>query len=185
MQRSFEELPEQLLSFIQENARKTNDFKSIIALGETSNVEFKSTLRFNLLANKIDPVIEHASLKTLVAFLNSTGGRLIIGVNDQGEVVGLDNDKFKTPDLFQLHFWNLFRRCIGSEFSEFIKSEIVHVDNKIVFSILCKSSVKPVFLKWKASGDAEFQELFYIRAGPQTERLSTRQIVNYINSHFN
>ena len=48
----------------------------LIQNGETENVEFKSTLRWNIHTQKKDDAIEHASLKTIAAFLNSYGGTL-------------------------------------------------------------------------------------------------------------
>lgn len=32
-------------------------------------------------------------LKTICAFANGEGGQLLIGVNDQGEIIGIDNSK--------------------------------------------------------------------------------------------
>lgn len=40
--------------------------------------------------------MEKAVLKTLVAFLNSKGGTLLIGVADDGTVIGVDEDSFET-----------------------------------------------------------------------------------------
>ena len=178
------ELPQQVLALLKANSQQTINIKSIISSGETSHIEFKSTLRFNLRANKIDPIIELSTLKTIAAFLNSSGGMLIIGVSDEGTILGLEQDKFKNMDSLQLHFWNLLRQTIGPEFSEFIKANIINVDNKFVLSVLCNASNRPVFLKWKESGEPNYQDIFYIRAGPQTERLGTRQAIEYIKDHY-
>jgi hypothetical protein len=48
-----------------------DDLKSIIDKGEDYNVEFKSTLRWDLKAGKTNQQVERASLKTISAFLNS------------------------------------------------------------------------------------------------------------------
>lgn len=64
-------------------------FESKISRGESMHTEFKSTLRYNVKASQNDPKLEHAVLKTLAAFMNSKGGTLFVGVNDEGEVVGL------------------------------------------------------------------------------------------------
>ena len=56
----------------------------LIDVGESGEVEFKSTLRWHLHAERMDKEIEHASLKTIAAFLNTAGGTLLIGVNDDG-----------------------------------------------------------------------------------------------------
>ena len=71
-----------------------------------------------------------AALTTVVAFLNADGGNLIIGVSDQGEVVGLDRDlrilKKKDKDGFELKLRELIKATIepfpvglvGVEFEE-------------------------------------------------------------------
>ena len=65
----------------------------LIRLGESKTVEFKSTLRWNLREGKKDPtVVTHAVLKTIAAFLNTEGGDLLIGVADDGSIVGTEPD---------------------------------------------------------------------------------------------
>jgi predicted HTH transcriptional regulator len=56
-------------------------------------VEFKSSLRWNYRADKSDREMEKMVVKTVAGFLNSyRGGNLIIGLNDQGQVLGLEPD---------------------------------------------------------------------------------------------
>ncbi len=87
-------------------------WKELILKGETKTVEFKSTLRYCLHRKSAKPEIEHSSFKNIAAFLNSEGGHLFIGVDDQGKLLGLDND-FQTfrdknkEDAFRKHFDNL------------------------------------------------------------------------------
>ncbi len=52
----------------------------LVQEGEDDFVEFKSTLRWNMHTQKRDKAIEHASLKTIAAFLNSHGGTLSISL---------------------------------------------------------------------------------------------------------
>ena len=59
---------------------------------------FKSSLRVNLHTGNQDSRIEHDALKTLAAFLNTRGGTLVIGVDDKGIPLGLENDGFQTED---------------------------------------------------------------------------------------
>jgi len=75
--------------------------------------EFKGTLRVNLHTGQNDVKLEHAVLKTLAAFLNSKGGTLFVGVNDDGEVIGLENDKFLNRDKMALHLDNLIKDQLG------------------------------------------------------------------------
>ena len=80
------------------------DVNELIAKGESSTVEFKSSLRRNLHTNQNDRIVELAVLKTVAAFLNSRdGGTLIIGVSDDHKPVGIEVDAFKNEDRMGLH----------------------------------------------------------------------------------
>ena len=59
---------------------------------ETDLIEFKSTFGFNLKENRLDDVMEFEIIKAVNAFANNRGGYLYIGVDDQGKVIGLQND---------------------------------------------------------------------------------------------
>ena len=78
----------------------------IIQQGENDQVEFKSTLRWNLKSDRSERVIEKAWLKTVVAFLNSSGGTLIVGVDDDGTILGIAPDRFDNEDKYLLHVNN-------------------------------------------------------------------------------
>ncbi|EKD26598.1 MAG: hypothetical protein ACD_79C01103G0001 [uncultured bacterium] len=79
----------------------------LISKGEGQHIEFKSTLRMNLHTMKPDREMEFAVLKTIAGFLNSEGGTLLIGLNDQGEIIGIKNDNFTNKDKMMLHLTNL------------------------------------------------------------------------------
>ena len=84
--RSIKKLEENIKTYIQYSNNKTQvvlDFltlsntrnkfsvvEEIIKRGEDDTSEFKSTLRWDLRQEKKNPAIEHASLKTICAFLS-------------------------------------------------------------------------------------------------------------------
>ena len=65
-----------------ESMLSESGFNSLLSVGEGFNVEFKQVLPN-----------ERKYLKTLVAFSNCLGGRMIIGVSDSGVFNGLDYDE--------------------------------------------------------------------------------------------
>ncbi len=142
--------------------------------GEGARVEFKSTVRTNLRTGKHGKEIELAWLKAVIAFLNSDGGAVLIGVDDSGRIVGLEQDGFDNPDRCMLHVKNLINQHIGAEFSNFINITMVDVDSKEVLLIECSPSNKPVFLKVGKN------EEFYIRTGPSSVKLSPSQTISYL-----
>ncbi len=147
---------------------------SLINQGEGSSVEFKSTVRMNLNSGKAGKEIEFAWLKAVIAFLNSDGGSLLIGVKDDGRINGLDADKFENDDRCLLHIKNLFNQHVGAEFSDFADFTLAEVEDKKVVIVDCRPAGKPVFLKVGKN------EEFYIRSGPSNSKLTPSQMIRYI-----
>lgn len=142
--------------------------------GEGSSVEFKSTVRTNLRAGKRGKEIELAWLKAVVAFLNSKGGTLLIGVDDGGRIVGIEADGFENQDRCHLHLKNLINQHIGAEYSSFIQISLVDVDGSTVVLMECQPANGPVFLRIGKN------EEFYIRSGPSSVKLSPSQMISYV-----
>lgn len=150
---------------------------SSIRDGESKILEFKETLTKNIKTNQKDKEIQKATLKTIVAFLNTEGGTLLIGVNDEGAIIGIEKDFFENNDNYLKHSHNLIRDQIGEQFFPLIDYKIVLVENKKVLKVDCKKSKIPVYL----GKDEEF----YIRSNPATDKLTGKRLVEYIKIHFN
>jgi len=145
--------------------------------GESDTVEFKSTLRCNLHTGKADKKMENACLKTIAAFLNSAGGVLLVGVDDDGNVLGLSNDNFINEDKQLLHFNNLIKAHLGVEYSQFIRAGMKDLNDERILLIESLPSPRPVFF----SRDNE--EIFYIRAGNATQQLKPSEVLAYVEQH--
>lgn len=147
--------------------------------GESSKLEFKSTLRTNLKTGEKDPRMERAVLKTLVAFLNSKGGTLLIGVSDDGTIQGVDLESFEnSKDKFGLHLNNLITSQIGKEFLPFINYSFVDIDGRPIMRVVCQESDRPVFL---TEGKTD---TFFVRSGPSTIDLHGMDLLYYANHNF-
>lgn len=160
------------------------DIRKLISGGEGENLEFKSTLRWNIRAKKIDAAIELSAIKSVAGFLNTRGGTLLIGVDDKGQVVGLEEDRFEDEDKLQLHFWNRIRDSIGNEHCDLIHARIKNIEGRSVLRIDCRSSRIPVYVRWKQSGQEVKSPIFFVRTGPKTDSLDLPQAVQYIADHF-
>lgn len=158
--------------------RRDINTKNVIAQGESGYVEFKSTLRFNIKANKNDANIEFAALKTVAAFLNTNGGTLLIGVTDDGSIEGLEKDNFVNNDKLQLHFTSLLRDKIGEKTLGFVHFEIVQIDSKKIFRVDVSRANAPVFVTHQNN------EYFFVRSGPSTLKLKLSEFYNYNQKRF-
>lgn len=150
--------------------------RELIGEGEHERLEFKSTIRWNLKANRAGKEIELAWLKTVVAFLNTDGGAILIGIRDDGEILGLKQDNFKNDDQMLRHIENLISRHVGNEFFPYVRVRSADFDGKGVVMIQCAVSPKPAFLKHDKG------EEFYLRTGPASRSLSAREVLTYLES---
>lgn len=95
--------------------------------------------------------------KDIVAFANSTGGTIYVGVNDIGEFVGLDND-----DLTMQQISNAIRDGICPDVTMFTHLSYVNEDNKNAIKIIIgRGTKRPYYLRDKGMKPAGV----YVRQG--------------------
>lgn len=152
--------------------------RALASEGEGHNVELKSTLRVNLHTGERDKRIELSALKTIAGFLNGRGGTLLIGVADDGTVVGIEEDGFTNEDKMNLHLVNLIRDWIGPQYMMYIHPRFADYDGKRVLAVDCSPARAPVYLK---DGDGE---RFYVRTGAATSELTISQAQDYIEQRW-
>lgn len=66
--------------------------KDQIAIGENNTTEFKSSYRRDIRQQQLNDSLKFQIIKTIAAFLNSEGGKLYVGVADDGTILGIEND---------------------------------------------------------------------------------------------
>ena len=146
--------------------------------GENDEVEFKQTLSFDIKTKKKEVWIEEAIVKTIAAFLNSLGGTLLIGVDDQKEIIGiqheLENLYQGSEDKFLRQLNNLIKNKIGRPYFRLVKTSFVDIGGKRLLIISCKQSKVAVFI----------EKDFYIRSPAATQKLEGRDVVDYCKDRF-
>jgi type I site-specific restriction-modification system R (restriction) subunit len=158
--------------------------EELIKAGESKTLEFKSTLRWNLTESRQDDKgVTHAVLKTIGAFLNTEGGDLLIGVADNGSVVGIEVDQLENDDKFMRHLAQVVRNGLGDRAGTCIDPKTQVVQGKTLCVVSCQRSPEPVFLKWKGVETAPDGD-FFVRSGPGTVKLSPESAREYIRTRF-
>lgn len=153
--------------------------KSEIRNGEGKHLEFKQTLSLCLREKQKKDYVEHAILKTLCGFMNTDGGVLLVGVDDDGLIVGVDREmkmlyKSSSDEYFK-KIRNLVDANLGIENSSFIDWKLHDIDEKLVLRFEVRQSTRPVFVK---------KNEFYIRTNPATDKLDGEEMITYIRQHF-
>ncbi len=162
--------------------------EDMIAEGEGEELEFKSSLRWDYVEGTVNKKLEDVVLKTIAAFANGQGGTLLIGVRDDGEILGLEGDYHSLGqadrDKYELHLRNLLNKTFGTAFvtgrvritfPEFGDLEICQVD--------VKPASKPIIVTLKDK-NGQPQEKFYVRSGNSSQEISLAEMHSYVTDRF-
>jgi len=154
---------------------------NLIKKGENLNIEFKETFSKSVRTLKSGEIeiprkeMNKLSLKPIVGFLNTEGGTLLIGVDDKGNITGIENDHFENEDKYLLNFNSVIKERIGSDCFNFIEFGLFRVKDKLIFKIDCKPSNRPHFIDKKE---------FYVRTSPATREYLGPDLLNYVKERF-
>jgi hypothetical protein len=107
----------------------------------------------------------------------------LIGVADDGSLVGIEVDRFESHDRYMLHLAQVVRNGLGERAGTCIDPKIQVVEGKGVCLVSCQRSPEPVFLKWKDT-EQHPQGTFYVRSGPGTVPLPPDSAREFIRTRF-
>jgi hypothetical protein len=150
----------------------------LITLGESATLEFKSTLQWDVIQNRVNKDLRFSVLKTIAAFLNSAGGTLVIGVEDNGALFGIGKDlrtvKGQSQDGFEQLLGSLISDRIGAEFAPFIKIRFAQLNGETICAVDVEQAPEPAFMAGPRGKE------FFIRHSNTTRTLDPEETVNYI-----
>lgn len=112
--------------------------------------------------------------KTVIAFANTNGGTLYIGIDDSGQAVGVGD-----ADNTLLRVSNAIRDTIKPDVTLFVNYEVQMVDNRHIIKITVqKGTASPYYLANKGIRP----EGVYIRQGPSSVPATEATILNMIKN---
>ena len=169
---------------IDSRVHETN-VELLIEEGEGQHLEFKSTFKTDTKDKGIPTrVIEYQCIRAINSFLNSEGGgKLLIGVGDEGDIYGLEEDyqnysKDDKQEPFKREILDKISKYMDDKFNDFVDISFFTIDGKDVCMVKVEHSDSPAFSTFE--GDEEF----FVRRGNRTIPLSPSEQVEYINNHF-
>jgi hypothetical protein len=159
------------------------DLPSIIRQGEGPHLEFKSSLRWDMVESRVNRNLEAVILKTLAGFLNSAiGGTLLIGVADNGEILGLEKDfqTLKKPDQdgFEQTLMTLISSNLGADLCPFVHILFHVIDQHAVCRVIISPANRPVFIE---HGN---MPKFFVRTGGATRELNVQEALGYVSGRW-
>jgi len=141
------------------------NIKELIGSGENKRLEFKAQLPKN-----------DAIVKTIIAFSNTAGGRLIIGVGDDREIVGVDDgDIFELKDRVSSL---IFDSCHPNILPEIYT---LNIEEKLLLVVeVFRGNLLPYYLKSEGKNSGT-----YIRVGATNRQASRENIIDLERQRHN
>lgn len=160
------------------------EVSELVKMPESQTLEFKSSMRHDLKTGGANKALEQVIVKSVSGLMNAQGGVLLIGVNDEGEILGIEQDVSMLPqrqdvDFYENRLTTLLENGVGGAATANVRIRFEDVDGKTVCRVTVKSSSTPVWTKQKGQEDA-----FYVRLNNSTRPLGPREAFDYISQHF-
>jgi len=176
-----EQLPEYVGRAL-ERALLNSPLRDLIAQRENERVEFKSSIRWDFKINGINRSLGEAIAVAITGMLNGAGGILLIGVADNGTVVGIEKDlqtlHKPNTDGFQSALIDIVSTHLGTEYVAYIHPRFELLDDRQVCIVAIEKSPEPIFL---GMGGVH---KFWVRMGNSTRSLDVKETTNYIQKHW-
>ena len=157
--------------------------KRILNGGESEEVEFKSSFRWDYKENRKNKGLEGVIAKAVAGFMNAKGGILLIGIGPDREILGLQNDYAtlnddQNRDGFEQKLIHVLMRRIGKDSATLARVAFVELNGKDVCWVRVEPSSKPVYVE--DDGDVKF----YVRIGNSTQPMNAKELTEYVSKHW-
>jgi ATP-dependent Lon protease len=163
-----------------------DEVRRLIQSGESASVEFKATLRWDVREERDNPALQKGTTKTIAAFLNSNGGRIVIGVDDDRSIRGLSADYRALArdgndgrDRFLQALANAVNQHLGPGVTPLVHIDIVDLDGTDVCFVDVRRSPAPVYLK-----EPNDKDEFYVRLASTSRALNHADALEYVRAHW-
>ena len=163
--------------------------EELIQEGESNHLEFKSSLRWSYQESSVNRKLEDVVLKTIAAFNNTDGGTLLIGINDNGEILGLHNDYDSLngdKDKFELHLYNLIESEYGAGYgAQYVKVSFPKIGEDELCMVEITRGDKKLYTNITDKHGQKSEKFFIRRGNASVEILNHSKVDDYINDRFN
>jgi hypothetical protein len=161
--------------------------EEIIAEGESSDLEFKASFRWSYQEGCVNKKLEDVIMKSIASFSNGEGGALLIGVSDEGDILGLEHDYAAmegSKDDFELRLRELLKKNFGVTFAtNNLTVTFPQIEEKEICQIKIKKGLEPQYLEIMDKNGVK-TEKFYVRSGNSSTEISLKELNKYISSRF-
>ncbi len=149
----------------------------LVKLGESYTLEFKSSWQWDVRQQQLLKSLRQSCLKTIAAFLNGDGGTLLIGVEDDGAILGIQEDLRAAGgslDVLEQRIIQAVIDTMGLNAATYVRLRFENSAEPLVAVVEVEPSPEPVYSK------TEKGQEFFCRLSNTTRSLSLEEAHTYI-----
>lgn len=162
--------PGNVKKIVEEEIISVQELREKIEIHEKKDFEMKSSFKYDVdISNHTgtptaNEVLKRRIVEEAASFMNTDGGIICIGVDNEKNILGLENDYKLQSDYSPERDKSLLQDKLRSEIQQALKDylddeiiftlfeiEIISIDEKDVCCIKIKKSPEPIFVKTKIS----------------------------------
>lgn len=157
---------------------------------EDHKTEFKATFKLDL--NRLEKgdgkkiqnnEVEKEISIAVASLANAEGGQIIVGLRDNGEIIGLEKDyellDNPNDDKFQRIVWQSVQKYLKNmTYISKVRISLQKVNEKKICKIVVPAADEPIFIH-----DNNSQES-YVRIGPKSEKFQPAEFMKYSKKRF-
>ena len=152
-----------------------DDLDLLIEHGESKTCEFKQTFNYDIKTKKPAKYLIDEVTQTLAGFLNTDGGKLLIGVSDNGDIFGIETELKKlhnnSQDKLKLRIQDAIKYRLGEELISDIGFAYKKHKGKEILIIDVKHTKRPP-VWWD-------KKYIFIRGDPLTQKLEGKKAAEF------
>ncbi len=164
-----------LEALLKSDESATLEFKSSLCVPDEDLPDHLDEKQRKAREQQLKRSIQQSVSKTIAAFLNSEGGKLIIGFKEGGSVIGIEKDypevKEESRDGWLLTFDEVISRDLGPEVMTSMDVQLEPIEDRTVAVVSCTPRKEPTWL----GSDG----LCFIRRTASTEQLSPKETLTW------
>jgi hypothetical protein len=156
----------------------SRDLPTVLAAGEGETVEFKTSARWDVHKKCVNKSLAFVVVKTIAGFLNHEGGSLLLGVDDEGIVVGLKADygtlRRRDRDGYEQFIMALVRKHLGGDVCSLLHTAFLPFGDLEICRIVVEPAPRPVYCI-----DGSVAK-YFLRTGNGTRELDAKETMDFV-----
>ena len=156
----------------------------LLQRGESKELEFKGSYITPLEKQVPEKVLKFACFKTVAAFANTQGGTLLIGVSDQGKVLGLEQciqQAGNVDRLLQRIEQDFKNFTVDGAIDDVYRLRPLTIEGQTIVLVSVSPSPSPIFSRAKHDSPKNAAEGVFVRRNTKSDFLQGVEMYNFLS----